>query len=300
MTSIRSIGIFDYLCPESLEGALNILATKGAGSQVLNGGTDLVLQMKQGLACPTSVVDVKRVPELNRLEWSRDEGLRVGAAVTLSKILSFATLPPEYGILLQACAVIGSAQIKNRGTIVGNVCNAAPSADSAPALLCLDARVTLASTRGSRTVNLEDFFTAPGQTVMADDELLVEIAVPTPPSPAAGCYLRHTTREEMDIAVAGAASFITLSPQNRQVTQARIALGAVAHTPIRARQAEACLLGKELTPDTIKEAAERAAVEAEPISDIRASAEYRRHLVNVLTRLTLQKIGAELQKANHS
>lgn len=294
MTGIHSIVRFDYLVPDSLDGAVRMLETKGATSRILNGGTDLVLQMKQGAVHPTSVIDVKLIPELNRLEWSHDGGLHIGAAVTLSKLLSFPALPKEYGVLLQACAVIGSVQVRNRGTVGGNIANAAPSADSAPPLLCLEARVMLASAKGTRTVNLADFFTAPGRTVMADDELLVEIEVPTPPSPAAGWYLRHTTREAMDIAVAGVASFMAMSPQSRQVAQARIALGAVASTPIRARRAEACLLGKEVTPDIIEEAAEQAAAEANPISDIRASAEYRRHLVKVLTDRTLRKTGAAL------
>ena len=294
MAGFRSIGNIDYLAPDSLDEALRLLQTRGAGARVLNGGTDLVLQMKLGNIRPESVVDVKLIPELNRLEWSRDGGLHIGGAVTLSKLLSFRALPEEYNLLLEACAVIGSGQIKKRGTVGGNLANAAPSADSAPALLCLGARVRLASATGSRTVNLEDFFSGPGRTVLADDELLVEIEVPTPPSPSAGCYLRHTTRAEMDIAVAGVASFLTAAPPDRRIKQARIALGAVAPAPVRAVQTENWLAGRELGPDVVREAAERAAAEASPISDIRASADYRRHLVSVLTRRTLQRTSAEL------
>ncbi len=294
MTNFGSIVGFDYLSPASLDEVLRILESNGADSRVLNGGSDLVLQMKQGTVTPKSVVDIKGIPELNRLEWDQDKGLRLGVAVPLKKLLSFTSLPKEYDVLLQGSSVIGSVQVKNRGTVGGNIRNAAPSADSAPLLLCLEARAILASTKGTRAVIMDDFFTVPGQTVIGNDELLVELEVPLPPSPAVGCYLRYTTREEMDIAVAGVASFLVLSPQSRKVEQARLALGTVAPTPFRARQAEACLLGKEVTPDIIEEAAEQAVEEVNPISDIRASAGYRRHLIKVLTCRTLQKVSEEL------
>ncbi|MFC1901323.1 FAD binding domain-containing protein [Chloroflexota bacterium] len=294
MTSIYSIGEFEYKAPGSLHEALHILAEAGAGAMVLAGGTDLTLQMKCRQIQPSLVVDVKRIPELNYLNWSEDEGLRLGAAVPLSKLLTFKKLTEKFNILAQACSVIGSMQIKNRATVGGNICNAAPSADSALPLLCLGASAMLASDSGTRTILLEDFFIAPGKTAMNNNELLVEITVPTPPVRAAGCYQRHTTREEMDIAVAGAASYIVLSPQDETLQEVRIALGAVAPTPIRARRAEAVLTGKTATPDIIEEAAAKAAEEAHPISDLRGSANYRRELVKVLTRRTLKKSCADL------
>jgi len=294
MTSFRSIGKFQYRAPNSLPEVLKILETKDRTVKVLAGGTDLMLLMKQGLVCPSLVVDVKQVPELNRLEWSAQEGLRLGAAVPLSRFLAFNGLPQEFGILWQACSLIGSIQIKNRGTIGGNICNAAPSADSAPPLLCLGAKVVLASSRAFRTIALDDFFLAPGKNALADDELLVEIDIPTPPAHSAGCYLRHTTREEMDIAVAGVASFLTSAPEKRRLQSARIALGAVAPTPLRAHRAEAVLVGTTVTPVLIAQAAEQAAREAGPISDLRGSAEYRRELVSVLVRRTLRKACEEL------
>jgi CO/xanthine dehydrogenase FAD-binding subunit len=294
MTSFRSIGKFQYRDPNSLPEVLKILETRDRTVKVLAGGTDLILLMKQGLVCPSLVVDVKQVSELNRLEWNSQEGLRLGAAVPLSRLLAFNELPKEFGILLQACSLIGSRQIKNRGTLGGNICNAAPSADSAPALLCLGAKAVLASSRGTRTMALDDFFLAPGKTALAEDELLVEIAIPTPPIRSAGCYLRHTAREEMDIAVAGAASFLTSAPEKGRLQSVRIALGAVAPTPLRARGAEAVLVGKTVTPALVEKAAEQAAGEAGPISDVRGSAEYRRELVRVLVRRTLMRACKEL------
>jgi len=294
MTEFRSISPFKYEMPGSLAEALKILEEKSNNCKLLAGGTDLILQMKQQLTNPSLVVDVKRIPELNRLDWSREQGLHIGAAVPISKLLAFPGLPPEYEILQEACSLIGSTQIKNRGSVGGNICNAAPSADSAPALLCLEARAVLASNKGNRTVPLNGFFQGPGETALADDELLVEIEIPNPASPSAGCYLRHTTREEMDIAVAGVGCFLTLSPQKEEIQSARIALGAVAPTPIRVPSAEALLEGNSITKAIIEEVAEKAAETADPISDLRASSEYRSELVKVLTRRTLEKISKEL------
>jgi carbon-monoxide dehydrogenase medium subunit len=293
MTTIYSIKEFEYKTATSLKEALHLLEKDGTNAKILAGGTDLVLQMKQAQVSPSLVIDVKKIPELNRLDWSQRGGLRIGAAVSISKLLSSEILKEKYNILAQACAVIGSMQIKNRATVGGNICNAAPSADAALALLCLNASAVLACSSGTRTISLEEFFKSPGKTAVCNNELLVEIDIPTPPANSAGCYLRHTTREEMDIAVAGVASFLTLSP-DKKLKEVRIALGAVAPTPIRAYQAEAILSGKSLSQKIIEAAAEKAAAEARPISDMRGSADYRRELVKVLTRRTLRKSCEEL------
>ena len=205
----------------------------------------------------------------------------------LSKLATFPPLIEQFGILAKACSLIGSVQVRNRATMGGNICNAAPSADTPPPLLCLGAEAVVACLKGTRTVPLKDFFLAPGQTVLDANELLVEILVPAPPALSAGCYLRHTTRVEMDIAVVGVASFLVLAPQGNTLQDARISLGAVAPVPTRAPQAEAILIGKAPAQDLIEEAVAQAAEAAQPISDMRGSAEYRRHLVKVLTRRAL-------------
>ena len=289
MTGFRTREKIEYIQPHSLAETLRILKNRRPGVRVLAGGTDLILQVKQGLISPSLLVDVKNIPELNRLEWTRNGGLHIGAAVPLARLVESPLLAEKYGILAQACGVIGSMQIRNRGTMGGNICNAAPSADSAPPLLCLGAIAVASSGAVTRKIDLERFFTGPGKTALRRNELLVEIEVPTPPARSAGCYMRHTTREEMDIAVAGVASFLVLSPRSTKLKTVRIALGAVAPTPIRAYGAEALLTGKAVTQESIEAAAAEAAQEAQPISDIRASAEYRRELVKVLTRRTLRK-----------
>ncbi len=282
MTSVSSIGQFSYCKPGSLQETLKILTERGAGARILAGGTDLVLQIKQKQKSPSLVVDVKNISELNRLEYHDTIGLCIGAAVPLSKILSFPIVSEKYSMLYQACSVIGSMQIRNRGSLGGNICNAA-------ALLCLGAKVIIASEKKTRIVNLDNFFVGPGITCLEHDELLIEIEIPIPPQQAAGCYLRHTTREEMDISVAGVAAYIELSPELKVPKEVRIAMGAVATTPLRAHAAEVLLADRPVTEKTIEQAAQKTADEAKPISDVRASAEYRREIVKVLTKRALRK-----------
>jgi carbon-monoxide dehydrogenase medium subunit len=280
---------FEYQAPQLLEEALEILDHHGEKAGVLSGGTDLVVQMKQGVKRPACIVDVKKIPELNVLDWKPGDGLHIGAAVPISRLLTLPVVWEKFNILAQACSGIGSMQLRNRATLGGNICNGAPSADSAPALLCLGAKAALVSSKGHRIISLADFFLAPGETARFNRELLVEIRVPTPESFSAGCYLKHGTRERMDIAVAGVASFLSLSTPDRKLKAVRIALGAVAPRPMRASQAEVILTKSLLNQRGIEAAADQAAKEAEPISDLRGSAGYRREIVRVLTRRTLNK-----------
>jgi carbon-monoxide dehydrogenase medium subunit len=280
---------FEYFAPHSLEEALSLLDDRGEKAKVLAGGTDLIVQMKIGNARPAVIVDAKKIPELNRLEWNDDDSLYIGAAVPLSKIISFPPVMEKFGILYQACSIIGSMQLRNRGTVGGNICNAAPSADSVPPLLCLGAKAIVARPGGNRIIPMDSFFHGPGQTALASNELLVGIEVPAPPPRSSGCYLRHTPRQDMDIAVVGVASFLVISKQKLLCQEARIALGAVAPIPLRVPQAESFLAGRVLTEQAIEEAAEKAAEAARPISDIRGSAEYRKEIVKVLTRRTLKR-----------
>jgi CO/xanthine dehydrogenase FAD-binding subunit len=278
---------FEYFAPTSLAAALSLLEDHKKGMKVLAGGTDLIVQMKDGRARPAAIVDAKNIPELNRLGWNGDKVFHIGAAVPLSKIIAFPTVRERFGILQQACSLIGSGQIRNRATLGGNICNAAPSADTAPPLLCLGAKAVITGPGGKRTVPMNDFFRGPGQTVVGSNEILVEVEIPAPPSASAGCYLRHTPREEMDIAVVGVASFLVGSGP-RQCREARVALGAVAPTPVMVPQTAALLAGKTLSDKLIEAAAEMAAAAASPVSDVRGSADYRREIIRVLVRRSLQ------------
>jgi carbon-monoxide dehydrogenase medium subunit len=266
-----------------------LLARAHGEARPLAGGTDLIAQMKENRKSPEVVVDVKRIPDLNELSWDAQHGLRIGAAVSCSRIAAFAPVRERYPALAEACALIGSVQIQNRAALGGNFCNAAPSADAVPPVLSYGGQLLIAVVNGRREIAAEDFFVGPGQTVLGKDELLVQIMIPTPPSPSGAAYLRFIPREEMDIAIAGVGAFVQLTADRTRCEQARITLAAVAPTPVRAREAEAFLVGKPLDQATIAQAGELAAAAARPISDVRSSAAYRVEMVKVLTRRTLQK-----------
>jgi carbon-monoxide dehydrogenase medium subunit len=245
--------------------------------------------MKENRKSPEVVVDVKKIPDLNELSWDAQHGLRIGAAVSCSRIAAFTPVRERYQALAEACALIGSVQIQNRAALGGNFCNAAPSADAVPPVLSYSGRLLIVGVNGRREIAAEDFFVGPGQTMLGKDELLIQIIIPTPPSPSGAAYLRFIPREEMDIAIAGVGAFVQLTADRTRCEQARITLAAVAPTPIRAREAEAFLLGKPLDRATIAQAGELAAAAARPITDVRSSAAYRVEMVKVLTRRTLQK-----------
>ena len=280
---------FSYVAPKSLEEAYQVLAKADGLGQVraIVGGTDLIDQMKQDRRTPSTVMDIKRIPEMMRLEWVPGEGLHIGAAVPCTDTAAFADVKKNYSSIEESCLLVGSIQIQNRASIGGNIGNSAPSADTVPALLTYSARAVITGPRGRREVALEEFFTGPGQNVLAPDEVLLETIVPTPPSNSSGHYLRFIPRNEMDIAVAGVASMLALEPGTRRCNQARIALASVAPTPVCAKASESLLEGQEVTAELIREAGELAVQTCSPIDDVRGTVEYRKELVKVLTRRTL-------------
>jgi carbon-monoxide dehydrogenase medium subunit len=276
---------FELALPRSVDEALRVLSDRGSEAKLLAGGTDLLPQMKNGLLKPACVIDLSGVARVKALQPEK-AGLRVGAAVPARALERDATARSTYTALSESAALVGSVQVRNLATLGGNLCNAAPSADMAPPLLALDAEAVIVGPKGERRVPFADFFTGVRRTVLAADEILVEIVVPAPGPRSGGNYLRHTPRRELDIAVVGVAAQLTLA--NGSCSKARIALAAVAPVPLRARQAEQALEGKPVTPEAIERAAELAVGVAKPISDQRGSADYRRHLVRVLTARTLR------------
>jgi len=275
---------FELALPESLDDCLRLLAERGPETKLLAGGTDLLPQMKNGVLMPKRVIDLSGVARVKILE-SDAKGLRIGAAVPARQLEQDPRVRAGYVSVAESAALVGSVQVRNLATVGGNLCNAAPSADMAPPLVALEAQAVIAGPKGERRVPLSDFFTGVRTTVLGPDELLVEIVASAPGAHSGGCYIRHTPRRELDIAVVGVASQVTLA--NGVCAKARIALAAVAPTPVRATTAEAALEGRPLTPELIERAADLAAQGARPISDQRGSADFRRHLVRVLTRRTL-------------
>jgi carbon-monoxide dehydrogenase medium subunit len=219
--------------------------------------------------------------------------LRVGAAVSARTLELTGAVRDSFAALAESAAVVGSFQIRNLATLGGNLANAAPSADMAPPLLALDAELLIAGPRGERRVPVADFFLGVRRTQLEPDELLVEVVIPAPGPSSGGTYVRHTPRRELDIAVVGVASQLTV--RDGRCVKARVALAAVAPVPLRATAAEARLVGEAVSPALIEEAAELAVAAARPISDQRGTAEFRQHLVRVLTRRTLT---TALERAN--
>ena len=276
---------FDLVMPGSVEECVRVLAERGPGTKLVAGGTDLLPQLKAGMLKTGCVVDLSGVGEVRHLAVANGSGLRIGAAVTARALERDARIQKTYPAISESGALVGSLQVRNLATLGGNLCNAAPSADMAPPIIALDAEAVIAGPKGRRRVPFASFFAGVRRTVLAPDELLVEIAVPNPGPHSGGNYRRHTPRRELDIAVVGVASQLTLS--NGVCAKARIALAAVAPTPLRATAAERLLEGHRITPELIERAATAAIEAARPISDQRGSADFRRHLVRVLTQRTL-------------
>jgi aerobic carbon-monoxide dehydrogenase medium subunit len=276
---------FEYLEPKSLQQALEWLNTHRGRARVLAGGTDLYLRLRKGVFLPDYVIDLKRVPGLDYIT-PNGGGVQIGPTTLHDEVARSSLIQQLYPALAEAAFWVGSVQTRNRGTVVGNLCNASPAADTAPALLSYGAQVKIASTEGERTIPLEEFFVGPGKTALQDNELVAEVILPAP-QPHSGAAFFRRTRTAMDIAVVCGAAMLQLS--NGSCGNARIALGAVGPIPLRATRAEAALQGQMLTDQVIEEASRLASEEARPIDDVRSTAEYRREMVRVLTRRGLRQ-----------
>lgn len=278
---------FEYQAPTSITEAIALLSDKGKKAHLLAGGTDLLIQLRRGLFAPDLLVDIKKIPELNRITFDPAAGLTVGAAVTCAQLCEHADAHRLYPGLIDAASIIGGAAIQGRATLGGNLCNAAPSADSVPAMIVLNATCTIAGPEGSRTMPADAFCTAPGKTVLGEAEMLVSIHFPLPTPNSGACYRRFTPRREMDIAVAGAGVWVALS-DDYGISDARIALSAVAPTPLFVEPAGAVLAGQAPSEAAFTEAAELARQAASPIEDVRGTEAQRRHLVGVLVTRALR------------
>ena len=271
-----------YEAPHSVDEAVVLLAS-GAGTRVLAGGTDLLVQMTSGARRPETVINLKRIPELVRFDFEADGTLRLGAALCAAEIAGNARLRETYPGLCEAVGLIGSAQIQSRASVGGNLCNASPAADAVPALVALGARAEIAGRSGSRReVPVERFVTAPGRTVLAPDELLVSLRIPPCAPRSAEAYLRFIPRSEMDIAVVGAAVRIALAPDG-SVAAADVVLGAVAPTVVAVPAAAQALVGSRLEDAALERAREAARAACDPIDDKRGTVAYRRKVAGVLT-----------------
>ena len=278
---------FSYVAAQTLSEAVALLDENGEKARILAGGTDLIVNVREGRRDVNLVVDVKSVPEVNVLDYDADTGLTLGAAVECYRIYAVDAICRAYPGLIDATKIIGGTAIQGRASVGGNLCNASPAADCIPPLIVLGATCVIAGPNGERELPVEQFCTGPGQTALENGEMLVSLKIPAPASNSSSFYLRFIPRNEMDIAVVGAGASVTLDDAKQTIVSARISLAAVAPTPLFAEEASALLAGREVSDAAIDDAAQAAQAIARPISDMRGTAEQRTHLVGVLTRRAL-------------
>ncbi|HZZ79498.1 MAG TPA: xanthine dehydrogenase family protein subunit M [Gemmataceae bacterium] len=276
-----------YAAPKTVAEAASLLNDKGDRARVLAGGTDIIVQVREGRRDIDALVDIKHIAEVNELTLDPNKGLTVGAAVPCCLIYENKAIAKAYPGLIDSAFLIGGIQIQGRASLGGNLCNASPAADSIPALIALEATCDIAGPNGIRSVPVEQFCVAPGKTILQRGEFLVRLRFPAPKMHSGAAYLRFIPRNEMDIAVVGAGVSVVLDAMKSKCIAARIALAAVAPTPLLVADAGAALVGTSLDDAAIARAASLAQAAASPISDMRGDADYRRHLVGVLVKRAL-------------
>jgi len=272
---------FEYFEPRTLKEAVGLLVKYKGGARLLAGGTDVMIEMKGGYVKPKYLINLKKIKGLDKISFSKKEGLRIGALVTWSTLLSSKPINQYYPVLRETASLIGCPQIRNIGTIGGNICHASPSADSAPALMIYEAQCVVAGPGRERIIPIEKIFTGVQKISLKKGEILTGFRLPTPDTESKGCYLKFSPRRAMDLPIVGVGVLVRASDGIFQ--DVKIALGAVAPTPIRARRAESLLCGMPVNDESIRKAAGEAVKESKPITDVRASRDYRLGLVEELT-----------------
>lgn len=273
---------FAYHEPESLEDASRLLIELGDKAHVFAGGTDLLVEIRERLRDVSDIVNIKKIPGMADITWDPNSGMTFGALVTARQLETLRGVQETYPNFAEALRSLGSIQVRNRATVVGNVCRASPSADTVPPLIADGAIIHVYTPRGMRRMPLSEFFVGPGRTVLSRGDIATGIVVP-PPAPGSGrAYIKHGRRKAMELATVGVA--VSLRREGDICVDARIALGAVGPKVLRASSAEALLRGAKVTDDLLDKVGAQAMAECTPISNVRASAEYRRDMVGVLTR----------------
>ena len=282
---------FVYERPKTIGEA--IAAMRADDARVLAGGTDLVPQLREGRRRAARIVDLKHIPGMTEITVLPDGSVSIGAAATATAVARHTALAAGYPAIAESAQLIGGVQVQNRASLGGNICNAAPSADGVPALICHGAQALIAGPGGTREMPVEAMFAGPSRTTLAAGELLIAIRLPPVAPNSAGAYRRLTPRREMDIAIAGAGAWLRFG-HDGTIAEARLALASVAPTPIRVPTAERKLVSERPSGALFEEAGRLAAKDARPISDTRGSANYRVTLVAVLVARALAECGRRL------
>jgi len=276
-----SLARFDYYAPESIEDACRLLMEQGGGAVVMAGGTDVLLKMHRGLLKANTVIDLQKIKGMNRISFEEGKGLTIGAMARLADVELHPIIKYRYPAVADAAKATANVQIRNMGTVAGNLCNAAPSADNAPVLIAMGAEVTLAGVKGQRQLPLDEFFKGPGLTAIGEGEIFTSIHVPIAPEGSGASYKHISPRGKVDISAVGVGVMLTMNGDICE--EAKIALGAVAPIPMRAIKAEKIIKGRRISSDLLEKAGIEASHECKPITDVRATAEYRKKMVAVLT-----------------
>lgn len=277
---------FEYFAPASVAEACQLLAQNVDRAKVLGGGTDLIPKMKHSLLSPEIIVSIKKIPGLRRIEYVPGKGVVIGAVSTHNDVVFSEVMQGKYLSVSNAAQTMAANQIRHTGTLGGNIASAVPSADMPPILIALNASVTIVGPEGERTIPLEDVFTGPSRTVLAKDEILTEVIIPDQEM-TGSTYFKFALRRAGALAVVGVA--VAVQVENDIIKDARVALGAVSPVPMRAKKTEEFLKGKKISDELLEEAGKLASTECKPITDFRASEEYRRDLVRVYTKRALRK-----------
>ncbi|MBI4790932.1 MAG: xanthine dehydrogenase family protein subunit M [Chloroflexi bacterium] len=285
---------FDYVRPTSVEHVTKLLHKRDGQARLFMGGTDVFVRMRDGLIAPEMLIDLKHLPGMTEIKFTKRTGLRIGAAASMNALARHPAVVEHYPLLVEAITSVASYQLRTRATMGGNLCNASPAADTAPAALVLDAKMVLRGRRGERCVPIGEFFLGPGKTAMKPGEFLLRIEIPPMPKGALGRYLKLGRNARGDLAIVGVAVLGYSDRKAKSGCAFRIALASVAPTPIRAPKAEALLAASPLAPDVIESAASAAMETAQPIDDVRSSAAYRKAMVKVFTRRAIAAVANSL------
>ncbi len=279
---------FEYHEPSTLEEALHLMSELGGNARVLAGGTDLLVRMKLKIDKPTHVISLARVPGMDEIIPRNGHAVSIGSAVTAAALAGHELMRDRFAPLALAASRLGAPMIRNRATIGGNLVNARPAADLPPPCMVLNAELKLKSAAGERQVSVNEFFLGPGETVIEPHELLLSVHVETPPPWSGGSYIKLGARKTLEISMVNVATLLTLESPDGPIVDARIALGAVAPTPVRAYEAEQLLIGEQPSEELFQRAGEVGVGLCSPITDHRGTMEYRCMMIEVLTKRALR------------
>ena len=278
---------FDYVKVKSLEEASALAKEKGDKAVLMAGGTDVILLVHAKAIPADTVIDIKEIPGLDQIEYKEGEGMYIGSLVKLYDIQESDIVKEKMPALSDAARYVASPQIRRKGTMVGNICNASPSADTASILVAMNAVVKVYSVDGEKEIPIDDFFKGVKKTALVPGDVVTGLFIPALQKNEGSAYFKHSVRKAMDLAIIGVAAKVKMDGD--KIAEARVCMGGVGITPLRAKKAEELLVGKEITDDVLEQAGEAAASEAKPISDVRASAEYRTDMVRVYTKRAVKK-----------